>query len=406
MRREVLARVEPRGPGFGDHAYAVLTVLAAPAPFIVRAAVSGVLVISLVASASVASADSLPDEPLYGLKIASEQVRLALARSPEDRAAVWLSMAEHRLAEAERLAVLGREPEALVATSAYGTQLAEAAAELASIERVQASGPTMVARLRERLADQQARAADIAERLRTGTASAQSAPAFDTVASAPPAEPSGTLSELIAEHAASVTDQVAAAAAQRAQDEGVEEPAAAAPPVQEAPPPTVQPVQPVRPAAAPRVAPPVAAPAAQPQGVGSVTLPDPTPQTPAAALETKPPAASDRPAGADQGSGARGQEGQETKKEEASAAPKNSSTTQEKLAEVSRQWKAAIEKIKEEQKKAREAQKKAQERGKKTPAPAKQRSQDEDRDDDRGKSKNQDRGGDEREGDEREEDDD
>jgi hypothetical protein len=379
MRREVLARVELRGPGFGDHLYAVLTVLAAPAPFIVRAAVSGVLVISLVAGASVASADSLPDEPLYGLKVASEHVRLALAQSPEDRAAVWLSMAEHRLAEAERLAVAGREPEALVAASAYGTQLAEAAAELASIERLEVSGPTIVARLRARLADQQARAADIAERLRTGTANARSAPAFDTVASAPPAEASGTISELIAEHAASVTDQVAAAAEQRAQDEGVEEvaPVAApvAPPAQEAPPATVQPV---RPAAAPRVAPPAAAPAAQPQGVGSVTLPDPTP---AAALESKAPAASDRPAGADQ-----------TKKEDATAAPKGSPTTQEKLAEISKQWKAAIEKIKEEQKKAREAQKKAKERGNKTPAPAKQRSQDEDG----GKSEDQDNGGDER----------
>lgn len=365
MRREVLANVAPRAPGFGDHVYAVLTVLAAPAPFIVRAAVSGVLVISLVATASVASADALPDEPLYGLKVASEQVRLALAQSPEDRAAVWLSMAEHRLAEAERLAVAGREPEALVAASAYGTQLAEAAAELASIERLQKSGPTIVARLRERLADQQARASDIAERLRTGTASAQSAPAFDTVASAPPAEASGTISELIARHAASVTDQVAAAAQQRAQDEGVAEevvaePAApaAAPPVVKAPPARVESA---RPAAAPREAPPVAAPA-QPQGIGSVTLPDPTPSATAATRETQ---AAEEKEDTDDGAGE-------------SAAPKRSPTTLERLAEVSKQWKAAIEKIKQEQKKAREAQKKAQERGKKTPAPAGQRSRDDD----------------------------
>lgn len=362
MRRDVLARVEPHGAGFGDHLYNVLTVLAAPAPFIVRAAVSGVLAISLVATATVASADALPDEPLYGLKVASEQVRLALAQSPEDRAAVWLSMAEHRLAEAERLAVAGREPEALVAASAYGTQLAEAAAELASIERLQASGPTIVARLRERLADQQARAADIAERLRTGTASAQSAPAFDTVASAPPADPSGTLSELIAEHAASVTDQVAAAAAQRAQDEGVENapaPEAAAPRVAGAPPARAQPA---RSAAAPRAAPKAVA--AQPQGIGNVTLPDPTPAATAAAPETTPSA---QPA-------ARSEEG-----EGATATPRGTPTTLEKLAEVSKQWKAAIEKIKEQQKQAREAQQKAKERGKKTPAPAGQRSRDDDK---------------------------
>jgi hypothetical protein len=366
MRRDVLARVEPRSPGFGDHLYNVLTVLAAPAPYIVRAALSGVLVISLVATASVASADALPDEPLYGLKVASEQVRLALAQSPEDRAAVWLSMAEHRLAEAERLAVAGREPEALVAASAYGTQLAEAAAELASIERLRSSGPTIVARLRERLADQQARAADIAERLRTGITTAQSAPAFDTVASAPPAEASGTISELIAEHAASVTDQVAAAAAQRAQDEGVEEepiaePAAPSAPVVEAPPARVAPA---RPATAPRVAPPAGA-AAQPQGIGNVTLPDPTAVATAAAQETAPSAP---PAARSEGS------------EDATATPKGTPTTLEKLAEVSRQWKAAIEKIREQQKQAREAQQKAKERGKKTPAPAGQRSRDEDDD--------------------------
>lgn len=383
MRREVLASVVPRRPAFGDHVYAVLTVLAAPAPYIVRAAVSVVLVISLVATASVASADALPDEPLYGLKVASEQVRLALAQSPEDRAAVWLSMAEHRLAEAERLAVAGREPEALVAASAYGTQLAEAAAELASIERLKASGPTIVARLRERLADQQARASDIAVRLRTGTVSARSAPTFDTVASAPPAEASGTISELIAEHAARVTDQVAAAAEQRAQDEGareevVAEPAAVAPPAVKAPPARVEPA---RPAAAPREA-PAAAPA-QPQGVGSVTLPDPTPVATAAARETEAPVdeegTEDR-AGEDHGARDEEEDGDESGK---SAAPKRSPTTLERLAEVSKQWKAAIEKIKQQQKKAREAQQKAKERGKKTPAPAGQRSRD---DDDRGKA--------------------
>lgn len=388
MRREVLARVEMRGPGFGDHAYAVLSVLAIPAPYIVRAAVTAVLVISLVATASVASADALPDEPLYGLKLASEQVRLALAQTPVDRAAVWLSMAEHRLAEAERLALAGREPEALVAASAYGTQLAEAAAELASIERLEAIGPSIVARLRERLDDQQARAADIAERLRTGTASARSAPAFDTVASAPPAEASGTISELIAEHAASVTDQVAAAAEQRAEDEGVSNESA-----------------PAEVAAAPEPPPPPqaerrAVPASKPQGVGNVTLPDPVPAT-------APVAAGEPPAREDQGRSGEGPgdaedaddgEGKDDDDAEETAKPKRSPTTLEKLAEISEQWKAALEKIKHEQQKAREAQKKAKERGRKMPEPAGQRSRD--GDGDRGSSKDK-RGGErERDGDE------
>jgi len=85
----------------------------------------------------------------------------------------------------------------------------------------------------------------------------------------------------------------------------------------------------------------------------------------AAAQETAPSA---QPAGRSEGS------------EDATTTPKGTPTTLEKLAEVSRQWKAAIEKIRQQQKKAREAQQKAKERGKKTPAPAGQRSRDEDDD--------------------------
>lgn len=409
MRREILTKVVPRGPGLGDHLYAVLSVLAIPAPYIVRTAVAGVLVLSLVATASVASADALPDDPLYGLKVASERVRLTLAQTPEDRAAVWLSMAEHRLAEAERLAVAGREPEALVAASAYGTQLAEAAAELASIERLEETGPTIAARLRERLADQQARAADIAERLRTGTASARSAPAFDTVASAPPAEPSGTLSELIAEHAAKVTDQVAAAAEQRAADEGVQDEVAAVPEVAAAPPAAAPAAEPPPRAVAPRKAPP----AAQPQRIGSVTLPDPTTtptETPERESGGDPNEDDERgPEDTDENDEDEGDDeedehdqddGKEAEEQDKASSPKRTPTTLERLAEISKQWRAAIEKIKEQQKQAREAQKKAQERGKKTPAPAGQRSRERtderERGDDRAKGKGRERGGEER----------
>lgn len=378
MRREVLSKVRAQGPTFSDHLYVALSVLAAPAPYIVRAGVALVLVGALVASATVASADALPDEPLYGVKVASEQVRLTLAQTPEDRAAVWLSMAEHRLAEAERLAIAGREPEALVATSAYGTQLAEAAAELAAIERLQQNGPRVVARLKERLSAQQVRATDIAERLRRGNANARSAPAFDTVASAPPADPSGTLSELIAEHAASVTDQVAAVAAQRAEDEGAEAqaPAAAAPP----PPAAAPATEPVRVPAqvARRQAPSVRT--APPAGVGSVT--DPT--VAAAAATTAPEAEPAAPA-----------RGRADDPERATATPTATapSALGQQLSEIQKRFKAAIEQIKQQQKEAREAVKKAQERGKKTPDPARSKAVDEDReerDDDEGSGEDDD----------------
>ncbi|MGQ9600475.1 MAG: DUF5667 domain-containing protein, partial [Anaerolineae bacterium] len=44
-------------------------------------------------------ADSLPGDPLYGPKLALEQIRLALTRGPEAKAAVGLAVAERRLEE-------------------------------------------------------------------------------------------------------------------------------------------------------------------------------------------------------------------------------------------------------------------------------------------------------------------
>ncbi|MEK7860761.1 MAG: DUF5667 domain-containing protein, partial [Chloroflexota bacterium] len=112
IRRQVLGKVRPLrrtlSDRIRDRLYDVLEVLALPAPHIVRAIVAGAVVVSIVGTATVASADALPEEPLYAVKVAGEQVRLALARNPEDRAAVELSMAEHRLSEAERLVQGGR----------------------------------------------------------------------------------------------------------------------------------------------------------------------------------------------------------------------------------------------------------------------------------------------------------
>ncbi|MEK7860168.1 MAG: DUF5667 domain-containing protein, partial [Chloroflexota bacterium] len=119
IRRRVLAGLRPRRPTLGAHLVGVFAVLGAPAPHVVRTLAVLVVVAIVVGSATVASADSLPDEALYPLKLASEQVRLALAQTGVDRAAVELSLAEHRLAEAQRLAEAGRGPAAIIASSAY-----------------------------------------------------------------------------------------------------------------------------------------------------------------------------------------------------------------------------------------------------------------------------------------------
>jgi hypothetical protein len=213
IRRRVFGEFRPYRPSLADRAYDALALLAVPAPHIVRAIVAVMVVVSIVGTATVASADALPDEPLYAMKLAGEQVRLAIARTPEDRAAVELSMAEHRLSEAERLALDGREPDALVATSAYGAHLANAAAELAKIERLETASKPVIDQLKKRLADQQQRATDVAAHLVGDPFTAASAPLFLTVASFAPALPSGaTVSEGIAEHAANVAEQLAAVA--------------------------------------------------------------------------------------------------------------------------------------------------------------------------------------------------
>ncbi|MBI2773821.1 MAG: hypothetical protein HYX56_04940 [Chloroflexi bacterium] len=211
VRRELLSRVRPHTTTFGDRLYTAMSLLATPAPHLVRAIVSLALVGSVVGAATVASADSLPDEPLYGLKVASEQLRLALVASPEDRAAVELSMADHRLAEAERLAIEGRGSDAIAAAGAYGAHLANAAAALAGPEQNDPRSSVVIGQLRSRLTAQQRSAEDVAARV----ADPDSSAALRSIASVPPSASAGAVAEGIAAHAAAVASQ-AAAVAQRA----------------------------------------------------------------------------------------------------------------------------------------------------------------------------------------------
>jgi hypothetical protein len=55
-----------------------------------------------------ASADSLPGDRLYGVKLASEQIQLAMSRHPVNDAALLIEFAGERLSEAEQLVNQGR----------------------------------------------------------------------------------------------------------------------------------------------------------------------------------------------------------------------------------------------------------------------------------------------------------
>lgn len=215
IRRIVLAAATPQRPRPSDRAVGFLTVLAAPAPYAVRLLAAAILGVGLLAGATVASAGSLPDDALYGVKLAAEQLRLTLAVAPEDRASVELSLAEHRLGEAERLATRGSESGALIATSAYAAHLASAAAELSQVEAPAPRVVALLVQLESRLASQRTRAADAAQRLLADPRTARAGAVLGTVATTPRGS-GATVASRIADNAARVSARLSAVADDRA----------------------------------------------------------------------------------------------------------------------------------------------------------------------------------------------
>lgn len=207
MRARVLSGLRPRHPSLADNAWTALWHLGRPAPYIVRSVALAALLGAAGLGATLASADTLPDDPLYPVKLASEAVRLALAGVPEDRAAVEISIAEHRLAEAERLAAAGRTSDALVASAVYSQHMASAAVELAP----QADHPGLGAQLESTFNAQRDRAQTFAASLSANVKSARGGQVLAMIA-APTIAPGRTEVERIAETAASLAGVLAAAA--------------------------------------------------------------------------------------------------------------------------------------------------------------------------------------------------
>jgi len=208
MRDRVLGSVRPRRPTIADRAVIAFEVLAKPAPYAVRVIAVGALCIATVAGATVAGADTLPNDPLYSLKLAGEDLRLTLAVSAGDRAAVQLSIAEHRLAEAEALATSGRDEDALVASSTYSQQIAQAAAELAELEELQPEVVALVAQLDDRFNEQRSRVQLLATKL-SADPSTQRASEIMAVVAAPTLAPGLVGVQRIAETAAGVAEDLA-----------------------------------------------------------------------------------------------------------------------------------------------------------------------------------------------------
>ena len=206
MRARIMSGLRPHAPTLLDNAWTALWYLGRPAPYLARAIVVVVLIVSAAMGATVVSADSLPDDALYPVKIAAEGVRLALAGAPADRAAVELSIAEHRLAEAEKLAMSGRRSDALVASAVYSWHIAAAAAELSSD-----ADAGVATQLETSFNAQRDRAQRLSVELATNRGAAGSAEVFAMIA-APTMAPGMTEIERVAETAAAVANDLADAA--------------------------------------------------------------------------------------------------------------------------------------------------------------------------------------------------
>jgi hypothetical protein len=212
IRSRVLFGLHPRRATLIDRLAVAFDVLGRPTPYAMRALAVGLVAMVIGASTALVSAGTVADDALYSVKITSEQVRLALATSPEDRAVVELTIAEHRLAEATTLATLGNEDDAIVATSEYGEHMANAAAELALVEALQPETATLVVQLQQRIDEHRATAAAVVARLAENPNRSSAAAALSAVASR--GTPAGNLSPAaaIARDAADTADEAASVA--------------------------------------------------------------------------------------------------------------------------------------------------------------------------------------------------
>ncbi|MEA2662210.1 MAG: hypothetical protein QOH08_1782 [Chloroflexota bacterium] len=190
------------------------------------------LVCSMAAGTTFATADALPDEPLHGMKIATEQLQVSLARSPERLVSVELAIAGSRLREAAVLEARGREASAEAAVSAYGEHIALAAATLAEIRP--APSAALLDQFRAQVVSQQESlppAADVALGGEASTSGARTASA--AVVTAAQAADAGA--DSIASSAANVATTAAANVAVEAAPAAAEQPSSPAPATVEPP---------------------------------------------------------------------------------------------------------------------------------------------------------------------------
>jgi hypothetical protein len=98
-------------------------------------AVAAVLILVLTGSSTaIASSNALPDEPLYPVKLATEDMRLAFAVSDTQKAQVHTQLAETRAVELETMADQGKTEPAAITAARLAKQLEMANSAIARVE--------------------------------------------------------------------------------------------------------------------------------------------------------------------------------------------------------------------------------------------------------------------------------
>ena len=98
-------------------------------------AVAAILVLLLTGGSTVAaSSNAMPDEPLYPVKLATEQVRFAFAISDAQKAQVHTQLAETRAVEIEAMVDQGKTEYAVIAAEKLANQLEQANLAMAKVE--------------------------------------------------------------------------------------------------------------------------------------------------------------------------------------------------------------------------------------------------------------------------------
>ncbi len=97
-------------------------------------ALAALLVFLLTGGTVIASSDALPDQPLYPVKLATEQARLAFAFSAASKAEIYAQLAETRTLEIEAMARRGKTEQLTITATRLVNQLEQANCAIAKVE--------------------------------------------------------------------------------------------------------------------------------------------------------------------------------------------------------------------------------------------------------------------------------